>query len=383
MKQCIVVTGRVVMAVIVSKNGHEAHKVERSTFDKEDDLQRYLRDNPEALPVDQIREGSRILVLAREFATESGPIDLLAVDDQGSLYVIETKLYRNPDKRTVVAQVLDYGAALWKHASDFGQFRITLEEYMQKQWHATLEDQITATFGVDDEGRERILSNLADCLEDGHFRFLVLMDQVHDQLRDLVSYLNANSNFQLYCVELEYYRHDGYEILIPHVYGAEAKTPASAAQGTSRIWAMPEVVADAERTLGASGVRTVQTILEWAQINTLSVVTGTATYGSFSLRKQFGDKTVPFMQVAVGYKVLYVYFDRLKSLPWLQGTAEREHLLSALGKAAQTTPSGTIEGEPSIPLETLSDPRARDAFLEVLRQALVPLVSETGTPTEA
>ena len=60
------------MGVIISKNGHEAHKIERSTFEKEDDLQRYLRDNPEALPVDQIREGSRILVLARDFATTTG-----------------------------------------------------------------------------------------------------------------------------------------------------------------------------------------------------------------------------------------------------------------------------------------------------------------------
>lgn len=206
--------------------------------------------------MDQIREGSRILVLAREFATESGPIDLLAVDDQGSLYVIETELYRNPDKRMVVAQVLDYGAALWKHASDFGQFRVNLEESMQRQWHATLEDQIRTTFGVDEEGTERILSNLKDCLEDGRFRFLVLMDQVHDQLRDLVSYLNANSTFQLYCVELEYYQHDGDEILIPHVYGAEAKAPTSAAPGPARIWTIEEVVADAEETLGTTGVQT-------------------------------------------------------------------------------------------------------------------------------
>lgn len=370
------------MGVIISKNGREAHKIERSTFEKEDDLQRYLRDNPEALPVDQIREGSRILVLAREFATESGPIDLLAVDDQGSLYVIETKLYKNPDKRTVVAQVLDYGAALWKHASDFGQFRITLEEYMQKQWHATLEDQIAATFRVDDEGRERILSNLADCLEDGRFRFLILMDQVHDQLRDLVSYLNANSSFQLYCVELEYYQHDGYEILIPHVYGAEAKTPASAAPGPAKIWAMEEVLADAEKRMGAPGVQTMQAILQWARANGFSVATGTAQYGSFSLRTQFGDKAVPFMQVAVGYKVLYVYFDHLKSLPWLQGTAERERLFAGLGEAAQTMPSGTIDHEPSIPLEALSDSHTRDAFLEVLRQALVPPVSETRTPSD-
>jgi len=76
------------------------------------------------------------------------------------------------------------------------------------------------------------------------------------------------------------------------------------------------------------------------------------------------------MQVAVGYKVLYVYFDHLKTLPWLQETARREHLLAALGEAAKVTPSGTLDGEPSIPLEALSDSHARDAFLEALQKAL-------------
>ena len=32
---------------------------------------------------------------------------------EGEVYGIETKLARNPDRRTVVAQALDYGAALW------------------------------------------------------------------------------------------------------------------------------------------------------------------------------------------------------------------------------------------------------------------------------
>ena len=72
--------GKSVAIIIVSKNGHKAHKVERSTFDKEDNLQRYLRDNPEALPIDQIRDG----------------------------------------------------AALWRHSSDFSEFRTDLSEQVQR-----------------------------------------------------------------------------------------------------------------------------------------------------------------------------------------------------------------------------------------------------------
>jgi len=50
-----------------------------------------------------------LMLLGRQVATESnGRIDLLAIDDEGTLYIIELKRGRTP--RDVVAQVLDYGA---------------------------------------------------------------------------------------------------------------------------------------------------------------------------------------------------------------------------------------------------------------------------------
>lgn len=76
-------------------------------------MQNYIQENPEALPVYEIREDIRLFIIAREFPTKSGPIDALGIDKDGEVYIIETKLYKNPDKRLVVAQVLDYGAAVW------------------------------------------------------------------------------------------------------------------------------------------------------------------------------------------------------------------------------------------------------------------------------
>jgi RecB family endonuclease NucS len=46
-------------------------------------------------------------VVARELQTESGAIDAFAVDENRDLYIVETKLYKNPHKRTVVAQALE------------------------------------------------------------------------------------------------------------------------------------------------------------------------------------------------------------------------------------------------------------------------------------
>ena len=60
-------------------------------------------------------------------------------------------------------------------------------------------------------------------LDDGVFHFVVLMDQLTDRLKDLVLYVNQNSQFDIYAVEFEYYKHDEYEIIIPKLFGAEVK----------------------------------------------------------------------------------------------------------------------------------------------------------------
>lgn len=60
-------------------------------------------------------------------------------------------------------------------------------------------------------------------LNEGNFKFVVLMDSMHDQLKDLILYMNQNSKFDIYGVELEYYQHESFEIMIPKLFGAEVK----------------------------------------------------------------------------------------------------------------------------------------------------------------
>lgn len=78
----------------------------------------------------EINEDVRLLVLAREFNTNSGPLDAVGIDKEGEIYLIETKLYKNADKRKVVAQVLDYGAALWAHFRKPDEFLTELANHI-------------------------------------------------------------------------------------------------------------------------------------------------------------------------------------------------------------------------------------------------------------
>ncbi len=211
------------MAIIISKNGKDAERVEKSSFNKEDELQKYIYENPESIPLYDIKEDIRLLILAREFPTNSGPIDAIGIDREGEIYIIETKLYKNPDKRTVLAQALDYGAALWKHSNNFNDFISEIEMNVQKVFKVSLNEKLKEHFGMLDEELDPLLERIKENLDDGVIRFVILMDNLEPRLKDLILYVNQNSQFDVYAVEMEYYKYKEHEIIIPRIYGTEVK----------------------------------------------------------------------------------------------------------------------------------------------------------------
>jgi len=223
------------MSIIISKNLKNAVKVDKSSFALEDNLQEYIYNNPESIPLYDIKEDIRLLILAREFPTASGPIDAIGVDRDGELYLVETKLYRNPDKRTVVAQVLDYGASLWKTYTDFEVFISQLESHVTKKFNKSMNERVREFFSLTDEDMLKFNESLRGNLNDGNFKFVVLMDHIHGQLKDLIIFINQNSRFNIYGVELEYYKYESFEILIPKLFGAEVKKEISSKKPSQTI----------------------------------------------------------------------------------------------------------------------------------------------------
>jgi len=71
------------MSIIISQNGSNSRKINESEIKKEDYLQNYIYNNPDVIPIYEIREDKKLLVLKREFNTNSGPIDALAIDGDG------------------------------------------------------------------------------------------------------------------------------------------------------------------------------------------------------------------------------------------------------------------------------------------------------------
>lgn len=209
------------MAIIISQNNQNARRIEESSFELEDNLQEYVINNPEIIPLYDIHTDARLFVAAREFSTQSGPIDALGFDGSGNIYIIETKMFKNADKRKIVAQALDYGASMWRHATDFDTFLTQLDVHTQKQFNTSFKDRYQKFIEMEDATES--IAAIKENLSEGNIKFVVLMDSLDDRLKDLILYVNQNSKFDIYAVDFEYYKHDQFEIVIPKLYGSEVK----------------------------------------------------------------------------------------------------------------------------------------------------------------
>lgn len=273
------------MTIIISKNGKNAKKVDKVGFEQEDYLQKYIYDNPESVPLYDIKEDIHLLILSREFPTTSGPVDALGIDEDGEIYLIETKLYKNPDKRLVVAQVLDYGASLWNSYGDVDEFLQIIGNEINEKFKIPLFLRIKEFFGmVDDQEVQTLLENMKRNLSSGNFRFVVLMDKLHSQLKDLIVFINQNSQFDIFAVEMEYYKYEDYEIMIPKLFGAEVKKNVSASSaGMRRKWNENSFFEDARSKLTEEQISAVQKVYDFSKNVADEISWGTgAAKGSFN-----------------------------------------------------------------------------------------------------
>jgi len=273
------------MPIVIMKKGEWAKKLGPTPVSQEEQLQKYIHDNPGAIPLDDIREDIRLFVFAREFPTPSGQIDAIGLDDEGVIYIIETKLYKNPDKRLVVAQVLDYGAGLWNSFSDYSQIERVIDQAVSQKFGMPFRQKLMDFFGIDDEQIDDVLNRFESNLSFGRFTFIVLMDHLHDQLKDLIAFINANSNFVLLGCEMEFYRYEDLDILIPKLYGAETKKPmrSSSTSAGRKKWDEGTFFEDVRARLTEPAEKKIRELYEYAQRTADHISWGTgASRGSFN-----------------------------------------------------------------------------------------------------
>jgi hypothetical protein len=209
--------------VLVRHDGQE-HLLLESAFPTEANLHDAFANHPELFPTEELNCG-QVLVAGREVKFESGKADLVCLDEGGQIIIVEFKKgIENPDSRHVVAQMLDYGAHLWKMSFDDFETTIALP-YLQKHWKSSspvpssLREAALLTFDLESNegGVEKFASELTRHLSDGSFLYIVVARTFPSGLGKVLAYLGEVSRVQAAAVAVDYFQEGDRQILVPRV----------------------------------------------------------------------------------------------------------------------------------------------------------------------
>jgi hypothetical protein len=111
------------------------------------------------------------------------------------------------------------------------------------------------------------------------------MDKIHSQLKDLIVFINQNSRFDIFGVEMEYYKYQDYEIMIPRLFGSEVKKEVgiSTSVESRKKWDEESFFEDAKMKLKENEVKPIRILYEFSEENADQISWGTgAVRGSFN-----------------------------------------------------------------------------------------------------
>jgi hypothetical protein len=181
-------------------------------------LQQRLLECPELLPIDEIDPGfGPLIAVGCEVGTAVGPMDNLYISAQGTLTLVEAKLWRNPEaRRQVIGQILDYAKELSRWSYD------DLDAKAREVAGKSLWELVS---GADNAGLDesRFVDAVARNLKVGRFLLLIVGDGIREEMERLADFLQETPQlrFTLALVELQVYRlpNDERYLILPLIVG--------------------------------------------------------------------------------------------------------------------------------------------------------------------
>lgn len=170
----------------------------------------------------------REVVCGREYA------DLVAVEvDTGRPVVIEVKLAANSDRRQALTQILGYAAFLRRlDANGFGKI---MQSYLVKHGYESITQAAQSVVQGDAAFDESIFeTHLAESLEEGRLRAVIVLDSAPADLVELVGYLQevSSDRLALDLVVVTAYELDGRRVLVPQLVEPDRTQVTAARAGT-------------------------------------------------------------------------------------------------------------------------------------------------------
>jgi hypothetical protein len=198
---------------ILMRSGDQTVELVERNADSELELQDVLRRAPNLVPIDDLGLDGPMMVVGRETALPSGRVDLLGVTPAGDILVVEFKTGpENPDYRHALAQLLDYGADLWRMDAEVFETTVTVSYLATKHCPAndpardapSLREAARRTWPhLDDEALDGFERRVAARLDDGGFHFVLAAQRITRNSRSTIEYLQqTHATGSFHAVEL-------------------------------------------------------------------------------------------------------------------------------------------------------------------------------------
>jgi hypothetical protein len=190
---------------ILQLDGAKISVSAESRFESERDLHDAVAAHPEVLPSEDLGLGP-LVALGTELDFGAGPLDLLAADPQGRIVIVEFKRgTENPDVRKVVAQVLDYGASLWRTSYDEVGRRCAGEDAPAAPDLTGIAAAGCALLDIPFDP-DAFRAGVEAVLDSGEFVFLYVGRDLDERTRRIMTYLAEGPRMRFFAVELDYFR---------------------------------------------------------------------------------------------------------------------------------------------------------------------------------
>lgn len=207
-------------------SGEKFEPVDLLSFHIEKSLEKIIIKNPKLIPLDIITSNPEVefYPISSQLETSHGPLDIIGIDTHGEIYIIETKLYSNPDRRCVTAQVLDYASGLSTSSRDFDDFKNMIEKANNSDVNKetplenkTLEQIVLEIPNSEDDLLQRIQKNFLN----SKFTFILVLDKIDEKLKAYLKYHNQNDDNSMYAMTLSQFDNKEIKIIISDIYGTE------------------------------------------------------------------------------------------------------------------------------------------------------------------
>jgi hypothetical protein len=192
-------------------------------FPDEQTLHDLVEETPQILP---LAGDPRLVVIGKEVGLGNGSADLVAIEPSGRLAVVEIKLSRNAEaRRAVVAQILTYAAYLKSLSPETLESNV-LGRHLRDRGYENLQEAVASN---DQEGSfdpATFSEGLTECLTQGHFRLVLVLDEAPQELVTLVGYLESvTEELMIDLIAVSAYEVGGSQMLVPQRVDAERPTP--------------------------------------------------------------------------------------------------------------------------------------------------------------